>query len=170
MVFKRFQGRSKSAKKTGLEIRECKGCKTIFTGPVCDKCGQVYKVHRKHNNTPVYACVKPGCPGSYEEHQPRNCGYCGGEDFDFFASTKEFHRWRELEMLQRGKAISKLKRQVALPISINSIRVFKYIADFVYYDDTGKQIIEDSKGEETPLFKLKRKCVRAFYGFDVTLT
>ena len=45
-----------------------------------------------------------------------------------------------------------------------------YIADFKYFDrTTGKYVIEDAKGMDTPLSKLKRAVVEAQYGIEIIL-
>lgn len=126
------------------------------------------KRKRKYGNVPVNECDH--CGQSFKDDKPVSCTVCKHNDFVYHASTKEFLRWRQLLLLEKGKFISNLKRQVRLPIKINSISVFVYVADFVYHNKHGKYIIEDSKGKETDVFKLKRKCVEAYYGFSITIT
>ena len=123
----------------------------------------------KYRNVPVYACAKPGCPGSYEASRPRECGHCQGEDFDYFASIKEFRRWRELQLLQLGGVISELTRQVTFPIVVNGVKICKYIADHRYRSD-GEIIVEDVKstGTMTDVYRLKKKLVGAVYGVVIT--
>jgi len=122
--------------------------------------------YRKYKNIPVYECEQ--CGLHYEESRPREC-HCKCENFVYHASKKEFLRWRELQLMQKGKVITGLKRQVSMPVKINSISVFKYVADAVYYKN-GKQVIEDSKGKQTDVFKLKRKAVEAYYGIEILIT
>lgn len=75
------------------------------------------------------------------------------------ASQKEANRWCELKMLERVGAITDLKRQVEyelLPPQEGERKV-TYVADFVYTDDKGNTIVEDTKGVKTEVYILKRK-------------
>lgn len=87
-----------------------------------------------------------------------------------FDSAKEWRRNQELETLQRAGEISELKRQVPFVLmpsykvadettkqGFRTIREIRYIADFTYRLKDGKKIIEDVKGMQTDVFKLKRK-------------
>lgn len=96
-----------------------------------------------------------------------------GQTFD---SQHEFDRWCELSLLQRGKAISDLQRQVKfglLPEQKDENgkvieRAVSYIADFVYTDNhTGQTVIEDAKGVRTKEYILKRKMMLYFYGVRI---
>ena len=85
-----------------------------------------------------------------------------GQTFD---SKHEFERWCELSLLQRGKVISDLQRQVKfvlIPAQYEDgnlvERAVNYIADFVYIDrKTGKKVVEDAKGVKTKEYIIKRK-------------
>jgi hypothetical protein len=79
-----------------------------------------------------------------------------------FDSKYEYQKWCELKLLEKAGEISNLKRQY--PITLlpkitlngNTILPVKYIADFIY-DEKGKTIIVDTKGYETPEYKIKKK-------------
>ena len=75
------------------------------------------------------------------------------------ASQKEANRWCELKMLERVGAITDLKRQVEYELIPPQDRERKvtYIADFVYKDDKGNTIVEDTKGVRTKEYVIKRK-------------
>lgn len=80
-----------------------------------------------------------------------------------FDSRKEALRWDELQHLQRIGAIKNLQRQVPYELQPpyitrdgRKIRKIEYIADFVY-EQGGETIVEDAKGVQTDVFKLKRK-------------
>jgi hypothetical protein len=79
-----------------------------------------------------------------------------------FASKKEATRYGELLILLRCNAITQLRTQprylLVEPFERNGekYRAVHYVGDFSYIED-GKEICEDTKGMETPLFKLKRK-------------
>jgi hypothetical protein len=81
-----------------------------------------------------------------------------------FASKKEAHRYKELQLLQRAGKIAGLRKQVAFPIVINT----RYIADFVYLDlQTGLEIVEDVKGYRTGVYKQKKKLMLQQHGIEI---
>ena len=86
-----------------------------------------------------------------------------------FDSAKEWRRNQELEIMQRAGEISELNRQVPFILmpsytitdettkqGFRTVREIRYIADFTYIKN-GKRIIEDVKGMQTEVFKIKRK-------------
>lgn len=85
-----------------------------------------------------------------------------GQTFD---SQHEFERWCELSLLQRGKVISDLQRQVKIELIPAQYdengklveRAVNYIADFTYMDEHGQQVVEDAKGMKCKEYILKRK-------------
>ena len=80
-----------------------------------------------------------------------------------FDSKREAQRYGALQLMLKAGLISNLRMQVPYQIVINGKKCFKYLADFVY-DDGGKEIIEDVKGFRTPLYRLKKKIVEAWFG------
>lgn len=123
--------------------------------------------YRKFRNTPIYECAN--CDIFYDyKNKPEKC-ICKCGEFIYHASKKQFLRWRELQLLEKGKFITGLKREVSMPVKINSVLVFRYVADAVYYEK-GKKIVEDTKGMLTDVFKLKRKAVEAYYGIKIIIT
>ena len=81
-----------------------------------------------------------------------------------FDSRLEARRWCELKLMERAGAISDLQRQVHFELQPSyrkngkTIRKIEYVADFVYRDNiTKRTIIEDTKGMQTPVYKLKKK-------------
>ena len=87
-----------------------------------------------------------------------------------FDSAKEWRRNQELEALQRAGEISELNRQVPFVLMPSfaiadkttksgrrTVREIRYIADFTYRLKDGTRIIEDVKGMQTDVFKIKRK-------------
>lgn len=80
-----------------------------------------------------------------------------------FHSKKEAKRYVELRMLERAKRITNLKLQPKFEIRINGAKVFTYKADFEYFEDGVKYVVEDVKGFRTPVYRIKIKCFRAMY-------
>lgn len=90
-------------------------------------------------------------------------------------SGKQARRWETLCMLSRGGAITGLQREVTIPLvgrdgPLRSAtgRALSYRADFVYVEK-GETIYEDTKGYETPEFKIKR-AILAAQGVRLRLT
>lgn len=85
-----------------------------------------------------------------------------------FDSRREAERYQGLKILVRCGEIKNLRLQVPYDIVINGHKVCKYIADFVYIDnETGKEVVEDSKGMRTPVYRLKKKLMLAVHGITI---
>lgn len=105
-----------------------------------------------------------------------------------FDSKKEYRRWCELKLMERAGEISDLQRQVKfvlIPSQYNYIlkedgfkkkgkcieRECAYIADFVYKDKNGEQVVEDTKGYKQggayAVYTIKRKLMLYFYGIKI---
>lgn len=91
-----------------------------------------------------------------------------------FDSRAEARRWLDLCALERGKVITNLRRQVRfvliprLPRPSGGIeRETAYVADFVYTDEAGRQVVEDVKGAATPEYRLKRKLMLHVHGVEI---
>ena len=101
-------------------------------------------------------------------------------------SRRERKRYYELEVLEKAGEISDLRLQVPFEIipaiyetveiqlktKVKSVqkcvqRAAHYVADFVYMDKDGNQVVEDAKGFRTPEYLLKKKMMRAFLGITI---
>ena len=118
-------------------------------------------------------------------------------DGKVYASEKEYRRYCELRLLERAGKISDLKYQVTFELIPSqreeSKAVYKagpqkglpkpgaviekpckYVADFVYTDSTGNEIVEDCKGYKKKaaydLFVIKRKLMLLVHGIRVKET
>ena len=105
-----------------------------------------------------------------------------GEHFD---SLKEFRRWQELKLLEKAGEITELRRQVPYEILPDQREPDKigprggrkpgrviereavYIADFVYKDAEGREVVEDCKGMRTRDYLLKRKLMLFRFGIRI---
>lgn len=88
-----------------------------------------------------------------------------------FDSRAEARRYRELKLLQRAGEIKDLELQPSFLLiekfkcKGKSYRDTRYVADFAYIEvKTGLQVIEDVKGVETEVFRLKKKLFLKRYG------
>lgn len=85
----------------------------------------------------------------------------------WFDSKREAARYSELKMLMRSGIITALELQPEFPIVINGYKICIYRADFKYKAREGWTVIEDSKGMQTPVYKLKKKLVEAVHGVRI---
>ena len=99
----------------------------------------------------------------------------GGIKFD---SVREANRYANLLLLQGAGQISNLERQVKIPLHGRDApiltptgRQMHYVADFRYVDNRqgGAVVIEDAKGFEVDVFKLKR-AILAAQGVKIVLS
>jgi hypothetical protein len=99
-------------------------------------------------------------------HAEKCCGY---------DSQKEYNRAQQLKLWLKAGVISDLREQVVfllIPSQINSEGVtekaVRYVADFVYIDnDTGRMVVEDTKGFRTPDYIIKRKLMLKVHGITI---
>lgn len=94
-----------------------------------------------------------------------------------FDSVKEYHRSRELQIMEKNGKISSLERQVPMMIqhefyyNDKKIAPIIYMADFRYIDQNGKTVVEDVKPYDektgkyrlTKDFRIKWKLLEAKY-------
>ena len=89
------------------------------------------------------------------------------EDY-VFDSIQESRRYKELKLLLRAGEIKDLQLQPhfllqeAFKKNGKTYRKIEYIADFMYVEN-GKTIVEDVKGIQTDVFKLKHKLFEKKY-------
>lgn len=89
-------------------------------------------------------------------------------DMYVFDSVLEAKRYKQLALLERAGEIKNLKLQVPFLLQESfrkngkTFRKIEYIADFKYIEN-GKIIVEDVKGIQTDVFKLKHKLFEKKY-------
>jgi hypothetical protein len=84
-----------------------------------------------------------------------------------FDSKKEATRWWQLRAMETQGQISNLRRQVRFPLEVAGWLVCTYVADFVYIDGAGMEVVEDAKSEYTrklPVYAIKKKLMLACLG------
>ena len=95
-----------------------------------------------------------------------------------FDSGMEARRYQQLQLLQRAGMIDQLEvhpRYEILPahkhpVTGKRVRGIHYEADFRYVDiETGAPVVEDVKGHQTPVFRLKRKLVEYQHKIRIVL-
>lgn len=89
-------------------------------------------------------------------------------DMYVFDSAKEAQRYRELKLLEQAGEISNLELQPRFLLQESFkkngkiYRKIEYIGDFKYIEN-GKTIVEDVKGLQTEVFKIKHKLFEKKY-------
>lgn len=86
-----------------------------------------------------------------------------------FDSKVELARYRFLMEQARDGKISGLRHHVEFPCVVNGIEICKYEADFLYGKKGGKIIIEDVKGVQTAVFRIKKKLMLACNGLEIRI-
>lgn len=102
-----------------------------------------------------------------------------------FDSVKEYKRFVDLSLLEKAGKITDLRRQVKyvlIPAQYEPDtegkrgehrkgrlieRECAYYADFVYRDNEGRVVVEDTKGYRTPEYIIKRKLMLHVYGIRI---
>ena len=85
-----------------------------------------------------------------------------------FDSKREGNRYKELKLLERAGGIKNLELQPRFLLRDSfkkngrTFRKIEYVADFKYIEN-GKTIVEDVKGLQTDVFKLKHKIFEKVY-------
>lgn len=103
------------------------------------------------------------------KYKNRKCSYNGLR----FDSVKECKYYILLEARQARGEISNLQTQVkyllqpAFKLNNKTVRAVYYIADFVYYDQSGTIHVVDTKGVKTDVYKLKKKLFQFKYNQDI---
>lgn len=93
-----------------------------------------------------------------------------------YRSQRERDRHQALLMLQRAGQIAGLTREVPFELA-PGVRIdgesrkrpaVRYVADFVYSEvRSGAIIVEDAKGVQTPLYRLKKHLMATVHGIHV---
>ena len=87
-----------------------------------------------------------------------------------FDSKLEAKRYSELKMLLRSGIISDLELQKKFELRVNGVLICKYVADFYYLDQSGRQVVEDVKGVRNPVYSIKAKLMIACHGLRILET
>ena len=94
---------------------------------------------------------------------------------DKYRSQRERDRHQSLLLLQHAGKIAGLTREVPF-ILADRVKIdgekrarpaVKYVADFIYSTADGRQVVEDAKGFQTPLYRLKKHLMATVHGISV---
>jgi hypothetical protein len=87
-----------------------------------------------------------------------------------FDSKKEAEYYGILRLKEKARLIERFEMQVRYNIVVNSQKIGFYKADFVTYKNGKVLEVIDVKSEMTkklPVYRLKKKMIKAIYGFDI---
>ena len=87
-----------------------------------------------------------------------------------FDSAAEARRYQELRLLEAASEIRDLEMQVKFSLDVNGQHVCNFFVDFRYWSNrSNRTVLEDVKSKPTitPVYRLKKKLLKAVYGFDV---
>lgn len=92
-----------------------------------------------------------------------------------YRSQREAARHQKLMLWQKAGHIAGLTREVpfvlAPKVKIEGEKrtrpAVRYVADFVYSTADGRQVVEDAKGMQTPVYRLKKHLMKTVHGIDV---
>ena len=99
-----------------------------------------------------------------------------GETYD---SQREYKRWQDLCVLEQDGQISRLERQVTYVLAPSVLLhgeakkkpALRYVADFTYVAaGSPNVVVEDAKGRDTPVSRIKRHLMKSVHGIDVRLS
>jgi uncharacterized protein DUF1064 len=92
-------------------------------------------------------------------------------------SGREAQRCRELQQMQRGGLICSLETYPKYELVVGAVKICNFIPDFRYRrkgvrGGVGDIVLEDCKSRPTmtPVYRLKKKLLKAIYDLDVEET
>lgn len=94
-----------------------------------------------------------------------------------FASQAEADRYSELKLLERAGEIDRLELQPRFPLTVASLRggpprdLGTFVADFRYVEPGRRDavVVEDVKGFDVPVNRLRRQLAEVLYSIDVRI-
>lgn len=87
-------------------------------------------------------------------------------DEGVFDSKREYACWLELKAKQSQGLITHLERQKTFTIDHEGVRICRWTADFVFFEG-GVRVVADAKGYRTPVYRLKKKLMQAFFKVEI---
>lgn len=82
-------------------------------------------------------------------------------------SRKEARIDARMMLLKHDPTVSTVERKVRYPLTINGEKIGVYECDWTVYRHDGSREVYDAKGFKTPIYRIKKKLVKALYGFDI---
>lgn len=107
------------------------------------------------------AAIKPAKANKFKAKRTLVDGIC-------FDSKAEAAYFSSLRLRERAGEVSDVELQRPYALTVGGMLITTYRADFVFWDHQLKRRrVIDVKGVETPVFKLKRKLMRACHQIEI---
>lgn len=95
--------------------------------------------------------------------------------FGTFDSEREWSRFKILRTWERVGVITNLRRQVTFELvpgvklhgETRAKPAIRYVADYVYNNEFGEEVIEDAKGVQDKVYRLKKHLMKALLQKDI---
>ena len=91
-----------------------------------------------------------------------------------FDSHKEWLRYTELQLALKSGLIDRLQIHPKFELVVDGMKICDYVSDFSYFrvlpfDNLNEIVVEDVKSRPTmtPVYRLKKKLLRALLGIEV---
>ena len=88
-------------------------------------------------------------------------------DGSFSDSRKEARTDAEYQTLLRCGQLKSVERKKRYPLKIKDVLICTYVSDWVVTDRAGAVAVIDAKGFKTPVYRIKKKLMKALYGIDI---
>lgn len=94
----------------------------------------------------------------------------------------EARRYQELKLLEKQKEIHSIEVHKRFSLDAHGVHICDYEADFCYWVRTAltskqgkiyngiQYVVEDVKGKQTDVYRLKKKLMKALLGIDILET
>ena len=69
--------------------------------------------------------------------------------------------------MQTQKNVLRVVRKERFPMVINNLKICTYEADWTVYFKEGHKEVYDAKGFKTPVYKIKKKLMKALFNIDI---
>lgn len=83
-----------------------------------------------------------------------------------FDSKREAKRYQDLRILERAGRIESLELKPRYELVVNGVKIGRYTADFRYLE-ARKLVVEDSKGDASRDYPLRKKLMLALHGIEI---
>ncbi len=117
-------------------------------------------------NPDEFSLMIAGIRTSRSKSKYRNKRTANG-DGTFSDSKKEARIDADMMSLKKNRDVVRVERKERFPIVLNGIKICVYEADWTVYYKNGTKEVFDAKGVLTPVYKLKKKLMRALFNIEI---
>ena len=100
-------------------------------------------------------------PSKYRAKRTQN------NDGTFSDSRKEAVLDAEFMSMVKNKGVLSVVRKERFAFILNDIKICSYECDWAVYYRDGRKEVFDAKGVKTPVYKIKKKMMKAFFNIDI---